>query len=83
MTGLVPAENETHHVMAGLVPAISTRGGAAGQSIGITGTSPVMTSEGTKAGDDRAGTVMTRWRRTRSWVTPSAVMAGLDPAIPM
>jgi hypothetical protein len=45
MTGLVPAENETHHVMAGLVPAISTRGGAAGQSIGITGTSPVMTRE--------------------------------------
>jgi hypothetical protein len=29
------------------------------------------------------GTVMTRWGMTLSWVTPSLVMAGLDPAIPM
>jgi hypothetical protein len=56
-----------------------------------------MTSEGTRVGDDRAGTVMTRWgmplswlthfssrtglRPAPSWVTPSAVMAGLDLAI--
>ena len=93
-----------HSVMAGLVPAIPMMRGAALHTIGITGTSPVMTSEGASAGDDRAGTVMTRWDRTLSWVahsfiphlplsdthlrpapafvTPSAVMAGLDPAIP-
>jgi hypothetical protein len=46
--------------MAGLVPAIPMRCGAAFQTIGITGTSPVMTSEGARVGDDRAGTVMTR-----------------------
>jgi hypothetical protein len=40
--------------MAGLDPAIPMLRGAALQSIGITGTGPVMTSEGPRAGDDRA-----------------------------
>jgi hypothetical protein len=34
---------DTLHVMAGLVPAIPIRKSAAFQSIGITGTGPVMT----------------------------------------
>jgi hypothetical protein len=42
-----------HHVMAGPVPAIPIRR-AALQSIGITGTRPVMTSEGTGAEGPRA-----------------------------
>jgi hypothetical protein len=45
--------------MAGPVPAIPIRNGAALFCIEITGTSPVMTSEGARAGDERAGTVMT------------------------
>jgi hypothetical protein len=36
-------------VMAGLVPAIPMLRGAALQTIGITGTSPVMTAEGPRA----------------------------------
>ncbi|MBO1907189.1 hypothetical protein J4G37_20030 [Microvirga sp. 3-52] len=45
-------------------------GGA--RRIGITGTSPVMTLEGGVRG-----------RRSFSVIPPPAVMAGLDPAIPM
>ncbi|MBO1904970.1 hypothetical protein J4G37_08690 [Microvirga sp. 3-52] len=69
------AADDTLHVMAGLVPAIPMLRGAVLQAIGITGTSPVMTSEvevtseSPRAGDDRTGTVMTRWGITLSWVT--------------
>jgi hypothetical protein len=41
--GLSAAGDDTLHVMAGLVPAIPIRKSAAFQSIGITGTGPVMT----------------------------------------
>ncbi|MBO1904466.1 hypothetical protein J4G37_06035 [Microvirga sp. 3-52] len=36
---------------------------------------------GPRAGDERAGTVMTRWGRTLSWVTASPVIArpGVQP----
>ena len=42
------------HVMAGPDPAIPTRGGAALLSIGITGTSPVITSENVAAVPEHA-----------------------------
>jgi hypothetical protein len=43
--------------MAGLDPAIPMLKGAAFHTIGITGTRPVMTLEGTRAGDDVEGEI--------------------------
>jgi hypothetical protein len=59
--------------MAGLVPAIPMLWSAELLFLGITGTSPVMTSEGPRAGDGRAGTVITNWGMTLSWVIPSFI----------
>ncbi|MBO1906784.1 hypothetical protein J4G37_17960 [Microvirga sp. 3-52] len=47
---LVNCLGHTHHVMAGPDPAIPMLRGAALQAIGITGTRPVMTSAGPRAG---------------------------------